>query len=364
MSETSVPHPIITTKGYKLDFPDFDISWVGRDPSNSLLYFGSENGHIRIVSDLDPLRRFTHPFDSHGESINGIAFNGPWIAASTRCEVIFMKPSLEEGGRQPRIYDGGAHGVTASSAGGFVAPLGFNGLLVMTPGVGFNLSVSITKPFGVEIDFYKIAHLTGDGRVDFFAIAARKGGLIGLNVSPHSIASRSNEGHSFHAPGLDIVDICSLESPDWPRAVAALGADRSIHLCKDLAAGQHPQELRLSGLQGAAYSILGDKNHLFVLTSKYIYAFPHLASRFLQSEDLSGPILSRVLPIKAVDVYKSQGELFIILPDHVLAIPIEEVAGRLNVTGEATIKLGSEPARSNWDFTPDFDWVETSAAVA
>ena len=317
----------VDATGSGLTFPDFEVSWAGRDPSTPWLrYYGSEDGRVRILSDLDSSRQANLKFDSLDESINGVAFSGSWIAASTRCEVIFIKPSRQEGGRRPRIYEGGAHGIAARSSGGFVAPLGVNGLLVMTPGPNFDLSVSISKPVGSGVNFQKLVHLSGDDQKDYYAIAGRKSGLVGIEIQAGHFDCRSDQASSFHAPGVDIVDICSFGSIEWPRAVAGLGEDGSIHLCKDLFGDRVPLVVRCPDLRGVAYSVLGNKNHLVLLSSKNLYILPNLIDRFLRQDEIDSTVAAMSLPIKAVEIYQAGDELFIILAEGVVGFSIEDTA--------------------------------------
>jgi len=125
----------IETVGKSFSFPDFAISWADKDPLGNAYYFGSEDGRLRIVSAVDHGRSLTKSFDRLSESINGIAIHGNRIAASTRCEVIYLELNRRKGGTATRVFEGGARGVIATPTGRFLAPLGVDGLLTIIPGM-------------------------------------------------------------------------------------------------------------------------------------------------------------------------------------------------------------------------------------
>src|SRR5260370_1321422 len=57
------------------------------------------------------------------DAINGIAFAGDLMAASTRSEVVFL--NVPRGGKVERyVYYGGAHGVAGTLSGSIVATMG------------------------------------------------------------------------------------------------------------------------------------------------------------------------------------------------------------------------------------------------
>ncbi len=354
---------IIVTGGRALSFPDFDVSWVGKDPLGNAYWFGSEDGRIRSVRITDQVTLRNVQIDTQGEPINGLAFNGTRLAASTRCEVIYLDLTPREGGTSTRIYEGGARGVLATSNGGFLAPLGEDGLLSIHSTSDITPTWSITKATGRDLNFYKLDHLVGDGQKDYLAVAARRGGLAGLILQSGGATPSTSSGQCFKAPGIDVIDVCSLGSTAWPHAMAGLGADRSIHLCRDIFGDIPPQELRLKPMQGAAYTILGDQHHLFVLTSKFLYAFPGLARRFLAGDALVRPIESLCLPVEAVDIHRAGDDLFIVRADRVELMSVEEVVTGKTGQEMVTTDWTSEAPTAIWNSPSSFS-IEAPAALA
>lgn len=313
-------------------YPDFEISWAGEGPWNRGLCFGSEDGRIRFVTDDGEPTGLPHPIFDSGEAINGVALSGQWLAASTRSEVAIVNLWTAEGDVRSTDYPGGAHGVVATAAGGFLAPLGTDGLLSVRPGPGPAPSFQISRATEKVLNFTKLALLASDRSEDHFACAARRDGMVALSV----VQNEFRELRYVRAPGLDIVDLCAIGTPACPLAVAGLGADGSVHLSRDLGGAEMPQRFRIADLRGTPYTILHSGGHLFVLTSEALYAFPDVASRFLAGGLIRGAGFGR--PIRAVDAYLAYDRILIVLCDRVLDVP----AGSL-----ATVDWGSDQAQSS-----------------
>src|SRR3954453_14673839 len=131
----------------EIRFPGFDISWAGlARPWREGFCFGSEDGRIKFAA-----------FDSNEgpapiivvesrEAINGVGFSGDMIAVSTRAEVVFWQLSESSEDYEKGTFTGGAHGVTVTPAGNFVAPLGIDGLLIKNPKSFERLATTRIRP--------------------------------------------------------------------------------------------------------------------------------------------------------------------------------------------------------------------------
>jgi hypothetical protein len=162
--------------------------------------------------------------------------------------------------------------------------------------------------------FYKLIYLGESSNKEILACAGRTSGLMRIG---------SGEDDPLDLVGLvsqniDLIDVCSIPSSEWPFAVVGLSYDRSLIFVRDLLANEAPQTLRLGEMRGTPYSILSNEGHLFVLTSEEMMAFPNLLSDYLQGDSLDRPFRYRYTPIQAVDAYIALGEhLIIILDDEV-----------------------------------------------
>ena len=122
------------------------------------------------------------------------------------------------------------------------------------------------------------------------------------------------------SPNVDFIDVCSVQSPEWPYAVVGLSLDRSLIFVRDLFAEEAPQTLHLGELRGTPYSILNADGCLFVLTSKELVAFPDLLSWYLGGEPLDRPFRYRYTPIQAVDAYIAYGKHLMVVMDEEVQI--------------------------------------------
>ena len=143
---------------------------------------------------------------------------------------------------------------------------------------------------------------------------------------------------------VDFVDVCSMDSQQWPHAVVGLSLDGTLIFVRDLTQPQ-PQALRLEELHGTPYSILRADGHLFVLTSKRIVALPNLLTRYLQGDRLDRPFRCPYTPIQAVDAYVAYGKHLLIVMDK--EVRSFEIASLLQPAVEPGIGNGP-PGLRDW----------------
>jgi hypothetical protein len=189
-NEAAIPVP-----GKRIKFDDFDISWVGENPIGGGYCLGSEDGRIRTLG-IDGSILTSASMSLSKEAINDVAFSGRVMGASTRAEVAFVFQGAQ--GQFLLRYEGGAHGLITTSSGGFVAPLGRNGLLMMVPIDGPSQAIGKAKLDGESGNLYKLAHCNGDGRSDLIVGAARRDGLLimGLETLSDRIVHPYEPRHS------------------------------------------------------------------------------------------------------------------------------------------------------------------------
>lgn len=323
----------------EIGFPDFDISWAGRArPWREGFCFGSEDGRIKFAEikfaefdspeGPDPIVvAKSNPIvvAESREAINGVAFSGDMMAVSTRGEVVFWHVSdSSTEGYESRTFAAGAHGVTVTPMGTFVAPLGIDGLLIKNPKSFDRLATTRIMPRGRTTYIYKLVSVRSTSNPDgeLLVCAARRDGVAIVFTELNSPRGYLN---TLRSPGNDIVDVCNIGAIEAPSAVAAIGKDCSLHLIRDAYFPGKPPTLRFNGLIGAAYRIPIAHGHIFLLTSRMLYAFPGLASRFLKSERPDGYTTAWALPFEAVDANIAGDRLLVVMPDHVTSMLIRDL---------------------------------------
>ena len=316
----------------EIRFPDFEVSWAGENPWNGGYCFGTEDGKL-IPTSIDSFRGLPPMLASDsGEAVNGVAFSRRvMMAVSTRSKVVFHEfnsPDLSD--YKQFDFDGGAHGVISTTAGGFVAPLGIDGILSVDRSPGSNWSMRIFSSGNEKINFYNLVLLWGDGKKDVIVGAARDRGILSLVLAARDGRVTFESYRFFGMPGLDLVGVCSMSSPEWPNAAVGLGRDGSVHFCRDVLGDHPPHMFRFNKLQGAAYTILHHAGHLFILTNEALYTLPGLAARYLSGEFRGGRASVRESPLDAADIYLAHGRLLLVMADHVIDALVDDLVSEID----------------------------------
>ena len=339
---------------------DDEVSWVGICQWTGNPCFGTEDGKLLLPAggvDGEGVRAYKMDvFKS--EAINGVAFSGDCLAVSSRSEVFFgSKSPLKLNEISPlTVYNGGAHGVVASTTGGFFAPLGFDGLLHMQWSGG-PATLRIGKPNDQAVDFCKVIVLDNEFKGDIVVCAVRESGLLTIKMREDLVSSPIIEHRS---EGVDVVDVCSLKSAFAPRAVVALDRDGRLLWTRDVLDQNPPLAVNLDGLKGTVYSVLSTQGHVFVLTSTELVTLPNLADNFLSGLPMDRPLEAKILRMKdAVDIYLADDEnIHAIDGDQLFLLPLADlVAGTIGIHGEMSSESDSAvpvvPSiiKRNWSIT-------------
>ncbi len=338
--------------GQKIHFDDFEISWVGENRLSEGLCFGSDDGRFRTWADS-----LNDPVSPSAEAVNGVAFVHRAMAVSTRADVSFIL--FDETGRGHRVvHDGGAHGVIAISSGAFVAPLGRNGLLTMKPIEGPEQILASCQVVGERTNFYKLVHCAGDGTTDLVVGACRTDGLAILELNSLEDRIQPDRTYFFRGSGVDVVDVCSLQTHGRPQAVAWLGIDRSIHLSKDILDDVPPTSFRIKQLQGKAYSIQHDRGHVFLLTSEAVYMFPDLATRFLSGTCDDGLMVVLSYHTNAIDeISICYGNLLLSINGDIQTIPTQPLlTGDVSAIWQKSVESNQQSVETTWEKTIGREW--------
>lgn len=308
---------MLNFRGHK--FVGEEISWVGDCPWTGKPCFGTESGKLIIPGFEDGRPGIIGPISE--EPINGAAFSGNFVGISTRENVVIGNCLTRAPGEFfGETFPGGAHGIVATRSGDFVAPLGRSGVLVATTAPDGSVTTNVATHPRQVMNFYRIVSLAEVGGVEYFACAARRGGIVVSRFQ--SSASDMPKGHA--SGQFDFIDVCSLKSGRWPLAAACLSADGAIFFGRDLLADRLGM-LKLADIPGRAYSLLCVEDHLIMLTSECLIVLPDLASRFLNDGLRDLPIPMTFLSVNAVEVFSVGEEIFLVLEDEVQSISLREL---------------------------------------
>jgi hypothetical protein len=147
---------------------------------------------------------------------------------------------------------------------------------------------------------------------EVFACAARDDGLVAFTLDSGAERIRMS---SRRFVDRDIIDVCSLNTPELPYAVAGLDADGTLVVCRDLL----KEPLRIVGLlnlDGTAYNMLRLHDHLVFLTSKTLAIAPNLVQRLLNGPSVNDKMIVRKTRIEdAIQVSSAFDRLLLVVTD-------------------------------------------------
>jgi hypothetical protein len=299
-------------KGRLYQLEDHEITWAGDCPWTGSFCVGTESGEVLFYEDSGLGRSLALSEKIAEDAINGAAFFGDFMGISTRSEIILCR-------RSPGVKfgiivreQGGAHGILATPGGQFLAPMGTAGLFCIDVSEDQTPRAWIDHANGVQHNYYSLRYLSAFQGRAILVCAARNDGLLTIQFDKHTVDDKIT---GLTAPNIDVIDVCSLGSPQWPCAVAALCHDRTLIFVRNVLAFEPPQTLRFDGFQGTPYSILSAQGHVFVLTSREIIVLPHLGTRYLSGEQLDRPIQYRHKATAAVDAFIHDAKELMIITD-------------------------------------------------
>jgi hypothetical protein len=326
---------------------DDEITWAGECPWTGKYCFGTESGEVLFFKD-----RGDGPFIDYEtlaeETINGVAFYNDLIGVSTRSNVSLHRLRPGKGGFELIAnWPGGAHGILATENGLFVAPMGPAGLFCIDARSKSSPIAWFDRAGEAILNYYALSNLGRSGRRDVFVCAARTDGLVTIQMEADAPPSPTVR---LTSPNVDIIDVCSIGSPDWPFAVAALCLDRSLIFVRNALSEEHPKTVRFEEFQGTPYSILSTGGHLFVLTSREIVVLPDLAARYLSEQKLDRPTRYRRRPVQAVDAFIAYGKDLMILTDEGVSV---FAISKLVHEGDEPKGVKESPEFDSWDRVVD-----------
>ncbi len=306
-------------------------SWAGEGPSPDQFALGTFDGRL-VYAGLDSHLGSPRKVVRSSESINGLAFTredgNRLIGVSTRAEVVVHRFRGESDYLGSVRHDGGSHGIYPTAWGGFLSPLGRDGVLSISHAQENRFRVAGVSYNNPEAYFYKLTSVgVLDGR-ELWACAGRREGLfvieVGPDGQPRMIKRRKPIGRD-----VDVVSVCSIGDEDFPHAVAGVSRDRTIHLSYHLLDDRQLVSLSLPDLQGTAYKIQAHGNDVIIHTSKGIYVCRDVLHRFTRNIQTNEPTYIRFLPASAIDFNLAyQKWLTLVTPEHVLRMQLSDLLNR------------------------------------
>jgi hypothetical protein len=204
------------------------------------------------------------------------------------------------------------------------------------------IGVQIGSPRGIPFNFYKLIRLGNDLHGEAFAAAGRRDGLMALNFVD---GRPSAPMVCHHFEGQDIVDVCPLNNPRYPYAVACVSRDRAIFFIRNVLEDQSPSSLNYAGLQGTAYTLLSTGGHLVLLTDQELVVMPSLAAQFLRGESLDQTREIRIIPVNASEAFLLRDRAVLLLEEEAIVseIKVADMIGSL-----ADDRAEVEALRNGW----------------
>lgn len=340
------------------DGRDIEVSTVEECPWDDGLCCGSDDGGLYFLSrDRKSTSRLKRAAAS-SEAINGIAFGLRHVALSTRADVNVIVRDPTRGYIRSALVDRGAFGIYATSWGDFISPLGPDGLLMLrVVDESFQALITGCHPSD-RINYYTLAHLSGDEKGDLFAAAARRDGLLAFTLTRDGTV----KSHQFTADNLDVVATCSIATAEWPRAAAYLLDDSSILLFRDILGATPPEEAKFDAITGAGYSIREVRGSLVVLTNAGVHILPELVSEFLRTGKVADVSIVHSILREFVDIFKANDRVVLLRVDgmstlDVSSIPRPEGLTMSKRSQQSTMRAGA------WEALTVPEWAPIQIAV-
>jgi hypothetical protein len=319
-------------------FPGEEITWAGENPWSKGFCFGTESGKILFLAEVGQSESEYEVIESEvcDEPVNDVAFWKDVVGVTTRSEVRIYRRAPSMG--KLDIMSGlssGAHGITATPRGLFLAPMGTGGLYCFDSKQGSQGTGWVEECPQVVRNYYKIVYLGESAGTEVFSCATRADGLARIQLD----STNTRRVSSLTAPSLDLIDVATPQAAKRPFAVVGLSVDRSLIFVRNILEfdQQNPERLKLEELLGTPYSLMCARGHVFVLTSEEIVMLPHLGARFLDGQPLDAPLRAFHSPVQAVDAYVVGEKYLMIVMDE--GVRVSEILPT-NTAGNARVASG------------------------
>ncbi len=297
-------------------FPGGEITWAGENPWSKGFCFGTQSGKLLFLAEVGQGESEYEVIESEvcDEAVNDVAFWKDIVGVTTRSEVRIYRraPSMDKLDIMSSLSSG-AHGITATPRGLFLAPMGTGGLYCFDSEQGSQGTGWIEESPKVIRNYYKIVYLGESEGMGVLACATRADGLARIQLD----GTKTRRVSSLTAPSLDVIDVASPHAAKSPFAVIGLSVDRSLIFVRDILEfdQQNPERFKVEELLGTPYSLMCACGHVFVLTSEEIVMLPNLGARFLDGQPLDAPLQGFHSPVQAVNAYVVGDKYLMIVMD-------------------------------------------------
>lgn len=342
-----------------------DVTWVGRNPFTQGLCFGFDNGGVVFTDDSAGYVSKMQIISPAGDAINGVAAIGTSsLAISTRSEVtlIQFKGPFDN---MRAVFPGGAHGVVATQSGYFVAPLGPKGLLVVKPTNDDEQRMGLVGGAEGGLYFYRAAALHDEVGNETLVFANRKNG-VGLSVFNGS--ESRHHVHTMGFEGIDVVDVCAV----MPNSLSAIAITKTAELLwiQDTSKCDDPIVIKMTAIDGPVYKVLATPDHLFVLSSKGLYAWVNLIACARTGRFVSPDMMRLVLPIAAIDMAVIDNKVLLLVMgvNAITSIAIADIENQSNshavVQSEPDFTFSKQSDAGLFEMNPIWQTLEVEQEMA
>lgn len=291
-----------TPPGLFTHFPfpsDFAVSWAGSGPSPADFCLGSEDGRILFTGESFLALCSPGKGSISGEAINGVAFSGEYIAVTTRADFTIGKPQFDRTTNKVVNLPCGAHGVVSTPSGCFALAMGRKGIGLIRADSMPGDAIGILASGKEEVCVHRVIAQRGRNEKDLLVCAAGRGGI---GITEVRWGDKTVDMRVAGFKGVDVVDVCAVDSEPQTPAVAAVGRDGTLIVVRDAFHERTAACIKFKATKGTAYRLLSRGEDLFLLTSHALYVVKQLAARLASGpsdETLAADIMT--FPLEAVD---------------------------------------------------------------
>ena len=305
---------------------EFSVTWAGSNSTGTGFCFGSEDGRLLFTDENGCPLNDPRPGSLSGEAINGVARLNDWLAVSTRGDLTFhsLAPDASSTGSVEGPF--GAHDITSDCSYFFVAPLGREGIMLMSADSVSQQLFYVLRIHHENLYFHRVHSLRSQSGKDFLVAACRRGGMCISEVDP---AGGTSISRSVSPENMDVVDVCTIAGGP---GVAAVARDGTLLLVRDATDWDCPASRRkIDAILGTAYRLLYAQGNLCILTSQGLYVLLQLGQRLvegLQSVDFDIQVAR--IRFEAVDAtVVGDRWLLVVMPDEVRRYDLNRIAARI-----------------------------------
>ncbi|APW61888.1 hypothetical protein [Paludisphaera borealis] len=354
---------------WKLNLPGGTVTHLSEIPwfRGRAFAYADEDGQINVeLGEPSPPFSSYFPSDRSGYGVNGMAFahdaSSRSMGITTPDRTVIHRWSLDYTRKDTICDESGGHGIYSTRWGGFMVPMGLDGIVSYRPEIGGWSRQSKDKLHVRTLGkvFYRMTYVGIADGTELWACAGRSSGFQVISV---------DQSHEVHVLGFyqysdgfasDFVSLCGVGDSLRPYAAAMLTSDLKLHLIQDLTKDMNPLVVQVEGIKGVAYSVMRSGDHIVVVTSLGIYVYVNLARTFLNEVNPLEQSRVRVMSKEAIEcVIVHDRWLLTLCVDGVFRFDLNQITELGQSTGanapmisthespEVPVELDSQPMNAN-----------------